>query len=151
MKNQVWAIVAALVVGLAAQVGMTAASPGMSDASKSGAPQGNIRVHLRGYIEGPQFAAFGRGRFTMSGAISDHGRFVDEFQGVHPPDEPHIRTLRGAKGTIHIKVDGAFGSPKWRITSGTKAYAGLRGRGRESGLYFSKSTIDITMSGTVSQ
>ena len=101
-----------------------------------------------GYVEGPQFAAFGRGRFTNSGAISDHGRFVDEFQGVHPPDEPHVRTLRGAKGTIHIEVDGAFGSPKWRITGGTKAYGGLRGRGTQEGKYRFVG-IYATMTGTI--
>jgi len=150
MKNQVWAIVAALVVALALQVGLSEAGTGASDAGTSGAVQGKVRVHLRGYMKGPQFAAFGRGRFTMSGAISDHGRFVDEFQGAHPPDEPHVLTLRGAKGTIHIKVDGAFGSPQWRITSGTKAYVGLRGRGTQQGRYRNNG-IDATMIGTVSQ
>jgi len=148
MKNQVWAIVAALVVALATQVSVTAAAPRTSDASTDNALQGSIRVLLRGYTEGPQNAAFGRGRFTMSGAISDHGRFVDEFQGAHPPDEPHVRTLRGAKGTIQIKVDGAFGSTKWRIISGTKAYAGLRGRGTQEGKYKSGG-IYATMTGTI--
>ena len=148
MKNQVWAIVAALVVALATQVSVTAAAPRTSDASTDRALEGNIRVLLRGYTEGPQFAAFGRGRFTMSGAISDHGRFVDVFQGAHPPDEPHFRTLRGAEGTIQIKVDGAFGSPKWRITSGTKAYAGLRGRGTQEGGY-KFGGIYATMTGTI--
>jgi len=159
MKNQVRAIVAALVVALATQVSVTAAAPRTSNASTDNALQGSIRVLLRGYTEGPQNAAFGRGRFTMSGAISDHGRFVDEFQGVHPPDDPHVRTLRGAKGTVQIKVDGAFArrsaagvlrSPKWRITSGTKAYAGLRGRGTQEGKYRFVG-IYATMIGTISR
>ena len=80
MKNQVWAIVVAMVVALATQVSLTAAAPRTSAASTDIALQGNVRVLLRGSMEGPQFAAFGRGRFTISGAISDHGRFVEEFQ-----------------------------------------------------------------------
>ena len=134
-------VTASLFFLLAVRAGWTAAATGTS-------VQGKVRIHLQGSQSGPQFAAFGRGRFTMSGAISDRGRFVDEFQGAHPPDEPQVLTLRGAKGTLHIKVDGAFGSPKWRITSGTKAYAGLRGRGTQEGQYrFGE--IDATMIGTV--
>jgi hypothetical protein len=153
-------IVAGLVVTvsvflvLAAQAGLSAAASDTSDASTSGALQGKVRIHLRGYMKGPQFAAFGRGRFTMSGAISDRGRFVDEFQGVHPPNEPHVRTLRGAKGTIQMMVDGGIGCrlncgrPRWRITNGTKAYAGLWGRGTQEGQYRFVG-IDATMTGTV--
>ena len=134
-------VTASLFLVLVVRAGWTAAATGTS-------VQGNVGIHLQGSLSGPQFAAFGRGRFTMSGAISDHRRFVDEFQGVHPADEPHVRTLRGARGTIRIKVDGAFGSPKWRITSGTKAYAGLRGRGTQEGQYKFVG-IYATMTGTI--
>jgi hypothetical protein len=81
-----------------------------------------------------------RGEFTISGAISDRGTFVDDggFRIV--------RTLLGANGTIPITV-GPQG--RWEIIAGTKPYAGLHGRGREAGLY--STFIDITMSGTVSQ
>ncbi|CAN5208247.1 hypothetical protein BH20ACT13_BH20ACT13_21530 [soil metagenome] len=137
---------AAVVVALAVQVGLSAASPGMSDADTSGALRGNVRIHLRGGMSGPQFAAFGRGRFTISGAISDRGRFVDEFEGIHPPDEPHVCTLRGAKGTLRIDV---ARTGQWRIIQGTKAYAGLRGRGTLQGRY-RFTGIDATMIGTVS-
>ena len=61
MKNQVWAIVGALVVGLALQVGLSAAETGTSGARSSEALQGKVRIHLRGSLSGPQFAAFGRG------------------------------------------------------------------------------------------
>jgi hypothetical protein len=127
-----------------------------SGPSTTEAVRGKVRIYLRGSLSGPQFAAFGRGRFTMSGAISDRGRFVDEFQGVHPPNEPHVRTLRGAKGTIQMMVDGGIGcslncvprSPRWRVTKGTKAYAGLRGRGTQEGEYRFVG-IDATMIGRV--
>lgn len=145
-----------LLFALGVQAGLSAVATDTSDAGTSGPLQGKVRVHLRGYMKGPQFAAFGRGRFTMSGAISDRGRFVDEFQGVHPPNEPHVRTLRGAKGTIQMMVDSGVDcppncvprSPKWRITKGTKAYAGLRGRGTQEGEYRFVG-IDATMIGRV--
>jgi hypothetical protein len=117
---------------LTAQVGLTAAATDTSDASTSGALQGNVRIHLQGSLSGPQFAAVARGRFTASGAISDRGRFVDKFEGIHPPGEPHVRTVLGANGTLRIKVDR---TGQWRVTQGTKAYAGLRGRGTEQGRY----------------
>ena len=145
---------------LTAQAGLTAAATDTSDASTSGALQGKVRIHLRGSLSGPQFAAVGRGRFTISGAISDRGRFVDVFEGIHPPNEPHALTLRGAKGTIQTMVDAAGcnspsitcvpRSPQWRVTKGTKAYAGLRGRGTVQGEYRFIG-IDFTMTGTVSR
>ena len=45
----------------------------------------------------------------MSGTISDRGRFVDVFRGNRPPKDPHVRPLRGAKGTIQMMVDGGYG------------------------------------------
>ena len=148
---------AGLLLALGVQAGFSAVATGPSDAGTSGSLQGKVRVHLQGYMKGPQFAAFGRGRFTLSGAISDRGSFVDEFQGIHPPNEPHVRILRGAKGTIEMMVDsGVVGcpnncvphSPRWRITKGTKAYAGLRGRGTQQGQYRFVG-IDATMIGRV--
>jgi hypothetical protein len=138
--------------------GAVSQSTGTSSAVGSGASQRKVLIYLRGYMKGPQFAAFGRGRFTASGAINDRGSFVDEFQGVHPPNEPHLRTLRGAKGAIQIMVDSGIDceprptcvprSPRWRITSGTKAYAGLRGRGIQEGQYRFVG-VDATMMGAV--
>ena len=46
MKNQVWAIVAALVVALAPQVGSWAAATGTSGAITRDALQGKVRIHL---------------------------------------------------------------------------------------------------------
>ena len=100
-----------LLFALGVQAGSSAVATDTSDAGTSGSLQGKVRVHLRGHMKGPQFAAFGRGRFTMSGVISDRGSFVDEFQGAHPPGEPHVRTLRGAKGTIQMMVDGGGCGP----------------------------------------
>ena len=148
-----------LLLALAVQVGLTAAAAGTSGVSSGEALQGKVRIHLEGTLihGGPQCNAVSRGRFTLSGAISDHGRFVDRFHGCFAPYSPNVRTLLGAKGMIRIAIDGGGinYTRLWRVTKGTKAYAGLRGRGGESGRCASQgdsgSTIDITMTGTVSR
>ena len=103
----------------------------------TGGVRGKVRIDCEGTLTGPQGAGSGRGRFILSGAISDRGTFVDGgFHGFHHETDPHIRTLFGAKGTIRIAIDAALGNVVyWRIITGTKAYAGLRGRGQERGLY----------------
>jgi hypothetical protein len=140
-KNRIHQLACTVTAGMAVsvvlvvQAGSTAAATGTSSASTSEAARGKVRIELKGKVLG---ARGNVGRFTLSGVLSDRGRFVDGPGFVNP------RTLYGAKGTIRITV-GPQGS--WRITKGTKAYAGLRGRGRESGLY--DRTLHITMKGTV--
>ena len=127
----------AVTARLALQAGSTAsAATGAASASASGVAQGKVRIELTGRVLGPRG---NRGRFILSGALADRGRFVDA-PGLYIP-----RTLYGAKGAIRIIVGGTRGS--WRITKGTKAYAGLHGRGHEHGLY--DDTIHITMTGRV--
>jgi hypothetical protein len=125
--------VAVTVFGHTAQSHPTAATR-PSGAGPSAAFQPNVRIDLTGTM------LPARGEFTISGAISDRGTFVDDGS-FHT-----VRTLLGGNGTIRITV-GPQG--RWEIIEGTKAYAGLHGRGSEAGLY--STTIDITMSGTVSQ
>jgi hypothetical protein len=125
--------VAVTVFGRTAQSHPTAATR-PSGAGPSAAFQRNVRIDLTGRM------LPARGEFTISGAISDRGTFVDDG------GFPTVRTLLGGNGTIRITV-GPQGH--WEIIEGTKAYAGLHGRGGEAGLY--SNAIDITMSGTVSQ
>jgi hypothetical protein len=126
----------AVFVVLAVQPASTTAAAFPSSASAGGVARGKVRIELKGTVLG---ARGNKGRFTLSGALSDRGRFVDRHHGLDIP-----RTLYGAKGTIRIIV-GPQGS--WRITKGTKAYAGLHGRGKEGGLY--DRNLHITMTGTV--
>ena len=103
-----------------------------------------VRIHL----EGPGLSGSnpGRGRFAISGAISDDGKFADDRAGEAGRG---VRTFYGARGTIRITV-GHFGF--WRITKGTKAYAGLRGRGTGGNLWpGNQGPVDIWMEGAVSQ
>lgn len=138
-------VTVSLLLLLAVQVGSIAAATGTSGASSSRALHGAVRIHLQGPVIGPANFHPG-GRFTISGAISDRGRFGDDRGG-----EPGrgVRTLFGAKGAIRIFV-GHFGS--WRITNGTGAYAGLRGRGTGGNLAHGNfGPVDKWMEGTVSK
>ena len=163
MKSRILTIVVGLLCVLALHAGGTAAATGAPGASARGTLQGKVRIHLEGTLTGPQGRAIGRGRFVLTGAISDRGTFVDRFQGISPPGVPFVRSLRGAKGTIWMVGDGITGRSNghWRITKGTRAYAGLRGRGRvgihgrghvgAGEQYGSRFGIDLTMVGTVSK
>jgi hypothetical protein len=163
MKSRIVTIVAGLFCVLAAQVGVSSATTGVSGARADERVQGKVRIHLKGTLTGPQFAAVGRGVFTLSGAISDRGTFVDRFQGIYPPFVPYVRRLAGAKGTIWLVGDGISNDGRkghWRITKGTKAYSGLRGRGRVGingggrigpGESYGGRGIDLTIVGTVSR
>jgi hypothetical protein len=152
-------VVAVLLLILAMNTGRAAATTGKSGAVA--AVEVRLWIHLQGALTGPQFAAVAKGRVTLrvvkftqsggvatrTGAISDEGRFVDRFEGNHPPDDPHVRTLVGAKGTIRFRVD-EIGV--WKIVRGTKAYAGLRGRGKDCGTYAFPG-IQLEMTGFGSQ
>jgi hypothetical protein len=85
-----------LLLVLAVQVGLTGATNGTPGASASGALQGKVRIDVKGKTVANTSAA--RGRFTMSGAISDRGSFVDSGGLII------VRKLAGAKGTIWVKV-----------------------------------------------
>jgi hypothetical protein len=122
-------------VGLAVMVGVllalaaraSAAAADTSSASASSVLLGPVVIECEGYVHNLPPVIAPRGRCTVSGAIADRGRFVDDApQGANP----HVRTVFGAKGTIRISVYRERGN--WRIVDGTKGYAGLRGRGWES-------------------
>jgi len=90
----------------------------------------------------------GIGNFIASGLISDKGKVV-----VYRTFKPPLITLRfvtsGSKGTLTfvVKIDTNFGTSRWTISSGTRAYKGLHGEGVE------RENSDFTVStltGTVS-
>jgi hypothetical protein len=118
-------------------------------ASASALVEGGVQIHVTGIHTGPQPSRhqsmrIAHGRFTLSGALSDRGTFED-YQRLNVG---RVRTLFGAKGTITIAFVGP--SPTWRIEQGTRAYAGLRGRGKGRGRH-SPGRFEITMTGRVSQ
>jgi hypothetical protein len=93
----------------------------------------------------------GRGTFKATGAITDVGPVL-AYRTVSASGT--LITLRfvakGRKGAITylVKVDTSAGTSRWTISSGTKAYKGLHGKGieRENATY----TVS-TLTGTVSR
>jgi hypothetical protein len=159
MRHVIFTVAAGLFVAIALQVaGSTSA---IASGASTSATRVKVRIHLKGTFDRRQRPPIGRGRFTLSGttytrvggiltptgAISDRGTFVDGFGCQIGPCRAYIRRLRGAKGTIRVTADRHKGN--WIIIQGTRAYAGLRGIGRQYGLY--ARTIDVTMTGTLSR
>jgi hypothetical protein len=76
----------------------------------------------------------GTGTFRASGAITDAGPALG-YRSVSA--DGALITLRfitkGKKGTITyvVKIDTTAGTSRWTISSGTKAYAGMHGKGTE--------------------
>ena len=147
-------VVAVLSVVPLVQVGMTAAATDTTGASGSEALRGRVVIDCEGTRRTMPPPPPARGRCTVSGAITDRGKFVDD---AILRVQPHVRTFIGAKGTIRFSV---YERGHWRIIDGTKAYARLRGRGFESPARNRESTgpcppigcpFDFTMTGRVSQ
>jgi hypothetical protein len=138
-KHRTLTIVAGFFFLLVVGAGVASGAGRTPAGSVSEALQGKVRIKVEGDRQ--------EGRFIMSGAISDRGRYLDTGGG----GLIGVRILFGAKGTIWIKVGELKPAPcqcNWRITGGTKGYAELRGRGQESGFYRGQ-TVNVTMSGTV--
>ncbi len=76
----------------------------------------------------------GRGRCTASGAVKDRGSFVD-YRSESGGTIQIRRVFAGNKGTLifRVTIKASSGAKRWSIASGTRAYAGLRGSGTETG------------------
>lgn len=150
MRARIAKIVALLAVGLVVQVAVSAAATDSSGSSSSQALRGRIVIDCSG-VTGVRPGRPLSGRCTATGAITDRGRFRDDAPlGTNP----HGRAFFGAKGTINFSVYRERGH--WKVIEGTRAYAGLRGRGRQSpagpcGFSGRPCFVDFTMTGTVSQ
>ena len=155
MTRSIAAAVAALFVVPLMQVGVTAAASERSGAGSSEAAlRGRVVIECDGVQRRMHPAAPPHGRCTVSGVITDRGTFFDDD---FLRNNPHVRTFVGAKGTIQMSVYRERRG-HWTIIKGTKAYAGLRGRGRESSTGPCPGpvgpvgcAISLTMTGTVSQ
>jgi hypothetical protein len=95
----------------------------------------------------------GRGRFRISGAITDKGKVTD-FRTVKGGTAVLRRVAAGARGTITFLITIHLGGPgpeTWRITSATRAYKRLHGRGRQVVDNFDQTPARFVLQGTVSQ
>ena len=131
---------------------VSSASPARDRGASRAAKQahtilGTVSIQLLvGYGEGRDVNAPLRGRFTISGAITDRGTFLDKHGAGGPL--MYTRVLVGAKGKI--RMAGQQWGP-WRLVGGTGSYAGLRGHSTRPVLgEFRYARLRMTMIGTVS-
>ena len=117
-------------------------------------PQGTVTVRATESLEKhlTNGGMSGKGHFTISGAISDKGPVTD-----YRTQKANIAVVRrvavGAKGTITflITINVNTASETWTIASGTKAYKGLHGKGKQVLDAWYSSPARFVMTGTVSQ
>jgi len=95
----------------------------------------------------------GDGRCTITGAVHDSGPATD-YRTQNGTTALIRRVVTGAKGTITfvitINLTGGGGEP-WKITSGTKTYTTLHGRGYQVVDNYSGTPATFVLKGTVSQ
>jgi len=95
----------------------------------------------------------GTGHFTISGAISDKGKVTD-YRTLKGTTAKIRRVTVGKKGTITFLITIHLGSASpapWTITSGTKSYKGLHGKGTQVVDNFSSTPATFVLKGTASQ
>jgi hypothetical protein len=94
----------------------------------------------------------GTGHCTITGLLHDRGPVTD-YRTQNGETAIVRRVVTGAKGTITfvIKIDMVTGSEPWTITSGTKTYTKLHGRGYEVVDNYDGSPATFVLKGTVAQ
>jgi len=147
-------LLALLAIALGVAVPVSFAQPPPRQ-QRSG-PSGHITVRATETLSGSDVTdggVAGRGRFRISGAITDKGEVTD-----HRTVKGSTATLRrvtvGARGTITFRITIHLGgsSPEtWRITSATRAYKGLHGHGREVVDNFDQTPATFVLKGTVAR
>lgn len=95
----------------------------------------------------------GRGGFRISGAITDKGKVTD-YRTVKGGTALIRRVAVGARGTITFLITIHLGDSTpapWKITSATRAYKDLHGKGRQVVDNFSETPATFVLKGTVSR
>ena len=93
---------------------------------------------------------WGHGRCTITGVVHDSGPATD-YRTQNGTTALIRRVVTGAKGTITfvitINLTGGGGEP-WKITSGTKTYTKLHGRGYEVVDNYASTPATFVLKGT---
>lgn len=95
----------------------------------------------------------GTGHCTLTGALRDRGRATD-YRTQNSETALIRRVVTGTKGTITflitIPMVGGTGGEPWTITSGTKTYTKLHGRGHQVVDNYQGTPATFVLRGTVS-
>lgn len=96
-------------------------------------------------------AVSGIGHFTISGAITEKGTVTDYRRQKGNIAVVH-RVAVGKRGTITfvLTINVSTGAETWTIASGTKAYKGLHGNGKQVLDAWYNTPATFVMKGTVS-
>ncbi len=100
-----------------------AAKPASAVVAAASAVDGRVRIDAR-------FRKSTSGTFTTTGAVSERGSFTASRR-VTSGRLQLVETLRGANGTIRVRVvrPCAGGPGTWRVLAGSGAYRGMTGGG----------------------
>lgn len=116
----------------------------------------NLTVHCTETLAGQDVAnggVSGTGHCTLIGALHDRGPATD-YRMQNGETALIRRVVTGAKGTItfliRIPLGGGPGGEPWTITSGTKTYTKLHGRGHQVVDNYTGSPATFVLQGTVS-
>jgi hypothetical protein len=116
----------------------------------------NLTVHCTENVTGQDVTnggPSGTGHCALTGALNDKGPATD-YRTQNGETVLIRRVVTGAKGTITflitIPLDGGTGGERWTITSGTKTYTKLRGRGHQVVDNYTGSPATFVLKGTVS-
>ena len=93
----------------------------------------------------------GRGRFKISGVITDSGKVTD-YRTVKGTTITIRRVTAGKHGSVTFRITIQMGNTApapWVITSATKTYKGLRGKGTQVVDNFQATPATFVLKGTV--
>jgi len=133
------------------------AVPISSCASPAAVQHSNLTVQCTENLTGQDVTGgnvAGTGHCTLAGVLRDSGRATD-YRTLDGPKILIRRVITGAKGAITFVITinqvGGPSGERWTITSGTKAYAKLHGRGLQVVDNYTGSPATFVLKGTVSQ
>jgi hypothetical protein len=127
----------------------------ISSCGAQNVPDSNLTVHCTENLTGVDITdggVAGTGHCTMTGVLHDSGSATD-YRTANPTTIIIRRVITGAKGTITFVITipqvGA-GGERWKITSGTRTYAKLHGRGYQVVDNYAGTPATFVLKGTVS-
>jgi hypothetical protein len=155
MRNAIVLAVLATVLAVAVPSSLAAPLQEKARGSTPSAVSGGITVRSKEILKRPvptNGGVAGTGHFTISGVITDKGTETD-YRTVKGSTALIRRVAVAKKGTITflIRINLTTGSAPWTITSGTKTYKGLHGKGTEVVDKYYTTPAIFVLKGTVSQ
>jgi len=144
-----------IVLSLAATPAVAVLISSCAPAAHNGA-KSNLTVQCREHVTGQDVTnggVSGTGHCTITGVLHDSGPATD-YRTQNGETAVIRRVVTGAKGTITFMITIHLvngGGEPWKITSATKTYEKLHGRGYQTVDNYAGSPATFVLKGTVSQ